>query len=688
MEKKILELFNQSKKKWNLGTMARELGLRSHETRSLRRTLKKMQKEGLIERHRGVYKLAQAPQLLKGEYLSTSLGFGFVRPEEGGPDIFIPPRASAGAMNGDKVEVEIRETKDGRLEGRVRRIIRAKPTILGYYQPRYGHHLLVPLEDPAYGEIQIDISRKMKLEEGMIIEIERHTGRLLQVFGHPDEPLVDTHVVIKRFGLRTEYPPEALKEAACLSSRINQEARRGRKDFRRWLTITIDGENAQDFDDAISIKKLPNSNFLLGVHIADVSHFVPPGTALDEEAKRRGTSVYFPDLTLHMFPERLATNLCSLRPRVTRLTFSVLLEIDQKGEVVKTEFCPSLIKTVERMTYSSVYKIFQGDKEESQKYAHLLEDLFLMRELASLLRERRESLGSLNFDLLEPELIYREGKLAEIASFEQNEAHHLIEEFMVAANEAVATFFSDHGLPAIYRVHPPPAVGDLEELRQKVLALGLYLPRGDQVKPHDLQRLLRAASGRPEEKFVHVQVLRALRIAHYSDENIGHYGLAKNNYTHFTSPIRRYSDLVVHRLLKAALTGEPPPGLISELGELAWHCSACERQAEAAERELIEWRIFRFLKSKLGEEVKGFIVDFNRVGLVVELEDYFVQGLLAYHDLRGDHDWRRSGEGIVGKRTGRRLRLGDQIEVILAYVDPILRRINLVLSPSFWGKKK
>lgn len=685
MEKKILELFNQEKRKWNLGTMARELGLRSYEVKTLRRTLKKLQKQGLIERHRGVYKLAQPPLTLRGEYLSTSFGFGFVRPEDGGPDIFIPPRATAGAMNGDLVEIEVRETKDGRIEGRIRRIVKAKPTIIGYYQPRFGHALLVPLDDPTYGEIPIEIGEKKGIEEGMIIEIDRRSGRVINIFGLPDEPLVDTKVVIKRFGLRTGYSAEALREAQALPSRITHQARAGRKDFRRWPTITIDGEEAQDFDDAVSIKRLSNGNYLLGVHIADVSHYVLPGSALDEEAKKRGTSVYFPDLTLHMFPERLATNLCSLRPQLTRLTFSVLLEIDKRGEAVKTEFFPSIIKTIERMTYTSVYKIFQGDKEESQKYAHLIHDLFLMRELALLLKEKREASGSLNFDLLEPELIYKEGKLAEVAAFEHNEAHHLIEEFMVAANEAVATFFSERRLPSIYRVHPPPAQGDLEELRQKVLAMGLYLPRGDQIKPQDLQRLLRSAAGRPEEKLVNVLVLRALRLAVYSDENIGHYGLAKSNYTHFTSPIRRYPDLVVHRLLKDGLAGKE--GSREELAELAWHCSSCERQAEAAERELIEWRIFRFLKAKLGEEVKGVVVDINRAGLIVELEDYFVEGLLSFYDLKGDQDWRRSGDSLIGQRTGRRLRLGDRVEVVLANVDPVLRRINLVLPSSFWGKK-
>ncbi len=666
--------------------MARELGLRPFQMKTLRRELKKMQKQGLVERHKGVYKLAPAPTLIRGEFLATVHGYGFVRPEEGGPDIFIPPRASSGARHGDIVEVACREGKEGRLEGRVVRIVKPKPFWLGFYEERFGHSLIIPMDDPASGEIRLDRSEAKGLEPGMVVELDRRTYKISKVYGRPDDHLVDTAVIIRRHGLETTHSPASLAEAASFSSRINQEQRRGRRDLRRWKIFTIDGETAQDFDDAVSLEVLPNRNYLLGVHIADVSSYVREGSALDEEARRRGTSVYFPDLTLHMLPERLSTDLCSLRPRATRLAFSVLLEINQKGETVRTEFFPSVIKTVERMTYTSVFKIFQGDKDEREKYGHILRELELMRELARLLRQKREAAGSLNFDLLEPELIYKEGKLAEVAAFEQNEAHHLIEEFMVAANEAVAEFFSQRELPAIYRVHPAPAIGDLEELRQRVLTFGLYLPRGDQIEPKDLQRLLAAAAGRPEEKYINVLVLRSLRLAVYSDENIGHYGLAKANYTHFTSPIRRYPDLIVHRLLKAALFGEPSAP--EDLASLAWHCSAQERKAEAAERDLIEWRIFRLLKTRLGEEARGLVVDVNRYGVVVELEEYFVEGLIAFSDLKGDHDWRRTGDGLVGKRTGRKLRLGDRLPVIIASVDPILRRLNLVLPADFWGKKR
>ncbi len=686
MEKKILELFSRGKSKWNLKTMARELGLRSFEVKTLRRHLKKLQKEGKVERHKGVYKLSPSPYLLRGEFLATAAGFAFVRPEMGGPDIFIPARASFGAQHGDLVEITLHEGRDGRLEGRVVRVVQPKPTLLGFYAERYGQPFFLPLDDPIHGEIALDPRERKGLAQGTVVEIDRQSNRIISVFGLPDEPGVDTQVIIRRHALETVYSADALAEAAAMSSRLNQEARKGRKDYRRWPIITIDGEKAQDFDDAVSLHRLNNGNYLLGVHIADVSHYVRPGSPLDLDARRRGTSVYFPDLTLHMLPEVLATELCSLRPRVTRLTFSVLLEINRRGEVERAEFHPSLIKTVERMTYTSVYKIFQGDEEERKRYASLVDTLLQMRELAALLREKREAAGSLNFDLLEPELIYEEGKLAEVAALEQNEAHHLIEEFMVAANEAVASYLSEHNYPAIYRVHPPPAARDLEELRQKALALGLFLPRGDQIRPSDLQGLLRAAKGRPEEKYINVQLLRSLKLAVYSEENIGHYGLAKAHYTHFTSPIRRYPDLFVHRLLKAALRGEKPPA--EDLAALAGHCSVRERRADEAERDLIEWRIFRWLKTKLGEEMRGLVVGVNRAGVVVELEDYFVQGMLAFSDLKGDHDWRRSEDGLVGKRTGRKVRLGDRITVILASVDPSLRRINLVLPAGYWGKKR
>jgi ribonuclease R len=506
------------------------------------------------------------------------------------------------------------------------------------------------------------------------------------VLGFPDDPGVDTQVVIRRFNLATRFSAAALEEAAEISGRISARDREGRTDYRRWLTVTIDGENAQDFDDAVSIKRLKSGSFLLGVHIADVSHYVKPESGLDRDARARATSVYLPGLTLPMLPEALSNDICSLRPRQTRLTVSALLEIDAQGRLVRAQFHPSVIKTAERMTYTSVFGIFQGNDEEIQKYGGLVPDLMLMRELAALLRARREEGGSLNFDLLEPELVYQEGQLQAVAAFEANEAHHLIEEFMVAANEAVARYLSREGIPSIYRVHPSPGRPDLEELRSLLEHFGLLLPKPEKVTSRDLQRVLEKAKGKPEEKFIQFQVLRALRLAVYAAENIGHYGLAIEEYTHFTSPIRRYPDLLVHRILKAARRGQKPR--MPSLSSLALHCSEQERKADEAEKELVEWRIYRFLKGKLGEEFDGILVGITRAGVVVELENYFVDGLIPYADLGGDYFHQKTKRMLIGRRSGRKLELGDRLRVVLAAVDPLTRRMTLLPVTNEGGKKR
>ena len=400
-----------------------------------------------------------------------------------------------------------------------------------------------------------------------------------------------------------------------------------------------------------------------------MSHYVAPDSPLDREAYARATSVYFPDRTLPMLPERLSNGICSLRPREDRLAVSAVMEIDAEGAVVGAEFHPSIIRTAERLTYTSVFKIFEGDEEEKAKFAPLVADLGLMRQLARVLRARRVAEGSLDFDLLEPELVYREGRLHSIATFGQNEAHKLIEEFMVAANVAVATFLDGRGVPLVFRVHPRPAAGDLDKLRETLAHFGIMLPKPDKVRSHDLQRAI-------AEKFVSVQVLRAMRLAVYSPDNVGHYGLAKAFYTHFTSPIRRYPDLIVHRILKAVLAGARPDEM--DLAAAARHSSERERNADAAEKDLVEWRIFRFLKDRLGDEFDGVVVDITRAGLVVELDDYFVQGLVAYDDLGGDYFIQRSRGVLSGKRSGKKFELGQALRVALAAVDPVLRRMSLI----------
>jgi ribonuclease R len=678
MEDAVLALLKQKKGGLSFPQIAGLLHVRGRSQTRLRAALKVLEKKGAIYKKRDSYIAHPAKTVLRGEFLPSSRGFGFVRPQGGsGEDIFIPARFTLGALGGDLVEITVKEKgKKGKPEGQIVRILKkGRETLLGVFKERFGQPVLAPL-DAAAEEIPLSSTGRFSPPEGVIVEVDRDTLAVREVIGMPDDPGVDARVIIKRFGLESVFSASASAEAKRAPRRISAQDREGRVDYQSWATVTIDGETAQDFDDAVSITQLPTGHYRLGVHIADVSHYVRPGSALDVDAQKRATSVYFPGFTLPMLPEELSNDLCSLRPRRLRLTVTALLEVDTQGRVVKARFHPSIIKTVERMTYTSVFKIIEGDEEERKRYAALVPDFLLMRELAALLRARREEQGSLNFDLLEPELVYQEGRLQGVAAFATNEAHHLIEEFMVAANEAVARYLSEEERPSLYRVHPPPGRADLEELRDLLEGFGLMLPKPEKTTSRDLQRVLKLVEGKPEEKVVQFQVLRALRLAAYEPENSGHYGLAKKNYTHFTSPIRRYPDLIVHRALKAALRSEREdiPGLAS----LALHCSERERKADAAEKELVEWRIFRFLKARLGEEFSGIIVDIVKAGVVVELEDYFVQGLIPFADLGGDYFFRKSKQLLVGRRSGRRFTMGQRITVVLAAVDPILRRMTLV----------
>ncbi len=689
MDEAILSLLKQNKRGLAFHQIAGLVGVRGRDKTRLRARLKALHSRGVLLKKKDRYALPPQKNIVRGGFLATMKGYGFVRPEDRqGEDIFIPARHSLGALTGDIVEAIFREQgKKGKPEGRIVRILeKGRATVMGIYLERFGQAFLVPFDAASAEEIPLSSCGPRRLKPGMVVEVERERRLVARVLGFPDDAGVDIEVIIRRFNLAADFSPEALAEAEKISSRIPALDREKRKDFRRWLTVTIDGENAQDFDDAVSVKKLPSGRFLLGVHIGDVSHYVRPGSALDREAFRRGTSVYFPDLTLPMLPEKLSNDICSLRPRKTRLTVSVLLEVDKDGRVIGAEFHPSLIRTAERLTYTSVFRIFEGDEAEKQRYARLVPDLLLMRELATCLRSRREEEGSLNFDLLEPELIYKEGELQAVAAFEANEAHHLIEEFMVAANVAVAQTLHERSQPAVYRIHPPPGLADLEELREMLAQFGLFLPKPPEITSRSLQGILRQAEGKPAEKFINFQVLRALRLAVYSAENTGHYGLARKEYTHFTSPIRRYPDLIVQRALKAAL--EDRKMKIPGLHLIALHSSEQERKADEAEKELTEWRIFRLLKGKLGEEFQGTIVDFTTAGVVVELEDYFVDGLIRYADLDGDYYRRRSKQMLAGRRRQRTFELGERVRVILASVDSVGRRMSFVLSREDKGGRQ
>jgi ribonuclease R len=698
-KERILDLLRKNRQGLTLQDIFKELGVQRKERAKIESHLLDLEAKKLVRKVRNRWLMPADSDLVRGRFETFGRGFGFVIREGGkGEDVYVPARHAKGAMHGDSVEILARETggRGGRNEGRVVRILKKeRKSIVGVFSERMGAPYIVPFDSSSLEEVPLVSRGSLFPKPGMIVAADRGRLVLTDVFGFPDETGVDTRVLIRKYGLAEEFSEAVLAEAEETASLPRDAA--GRADYRGWTTFTIDGEHAQDFDDAVSIRTLDGGRVLLGVHIADVSHYVRPGTALDRSAFERGTSVYFPGLTLPMLPERLSNDVCSLRPREDRLTVSALLEIAPDGSVARSEFHPSIIRTAERLTYTSGFKILEGDAEERARTSALVPDLLAMRDLARRLRARRVGDGSLDFDLLEPELVYQEGRLASITTFAQNEAHKLIEEFMVAANVAVAAHLSRRKVPSIFRVHPPPAAADLEKLRDVLLPFGIILPAPDKVRPGDLQAAIRAAEDKPYGKFVNVQILRAMRMAAYSEKNAGHFGLAQTDYTHFTSPIRRFPDLVVHRTLKAvALDASSLPGL-------ALHCSAQERKADAAEQELVEWRIFRYLKDKLGEEFGGLVVDVSRTGFVVELDDLFVRGHLSFEDLGGpaaagapgltrgsasaalsrDMASRMSAPGSkrrvpAGRKSRPRIELGQSVRVILAAVDPILRRMTLV----------
>jgi ribonuclease R len=681
MVKEILAVLARNKAGISLSRLARELRLTPEEKLWLRRSIKTLENQGLIVKLRKKYFIRPRSNIVQGRFTSSPRGFGFVIPEgEYMEDIFVPAHAAGGAYHGDLVEVQYKaKGKKGKPEGKVIGILqKGKQSLLGLCRVQSGQAFFLAFTAVSPQEVPIDLAGHVIPRSGDVVRVHRDTMVLEEVLGSLDDPGVDTRVVIERYNLEDVFSQGAHEEANKIPNALTSTQKQGRVDHTGWRTITIDGEDAKDFDDAVSIKLLPDGNYLLGVHIADVAEYVHPETALDKDAINRGTSVYFPDLTLPMLPENLSNVVCSLRPREEKLTISVVMEIDSKGQVQNVDIHPSWIQTVERMTYKSVLKIIENDDAERKKFAPLVQDLVRMRDLSQILREKRKDEGGLDFDLTEPELVYEQGSLQSVIPAEANQAHHIIEEFMVLANEAVAQFLSSQSVPLVFRVHPKPLLKSLDGLRELLSHFNIELPGSKKISSKDLQSALEKVKGKPEEKFVTFRVLRSLNLAVYSDENHGHYGLAKEKYTHFTSPIRRYPDLIVHRILKHILERRKMGR--KELAVIAHHCSERERAADEAERDLIEWRIYRFLKKKLGDEFEGIIIDFTKAGLVVELDDYFVDGLVPYSDLGGDYFYKKTDSVLIGKKTGKSFELGSRIRVVLVSVDPILRRMNLMVS--------
>jgi ribonuclease R len=724
-------------------------------------------------------------------------GYGFVRPNPRQADksnsvqedIFIPPNEINSAMQGDQVLVEVEPPKaDGRRMGRIVRILeRRNPTVVGVFHyarsDRAAGHTVVPFDERMTQHILIPAGQELPAAnesatphrvlgkesapaavheslEGLVVDVEITSwptptrppvGRVIEVLGSPDDFGVDVEMMIRKHQLPRVFPENVLAEARAVAH-LDEEEVATRRDFRGLPIVTIDGETARDFDDAVLVVEREDGGYELQVHIADVAEYVRAATDLDLEARLRGTSVYFPDRAIPMLPQELSTNICSLRPGEDRLVLSCIMQLDAAGRIQSYEIAEGVIRSAARMTYTEVHTILEGDVETRARYASLVPGFERMHKLAMLMNKRREERGSIDFDLPEPVIEFDEqGQMRGVTKSERTWANRLIEEFMLAANECVATWLEDMGVPSLYRIHEKPEprrVVQFEELAASfgyTLGLGALpvkriqmksdrrdaqrtgrnvrtheVPEDILVTPRMYQKLAAKIEGKPEERILSYLMLRSLMQARYSETNVGHFALAAPTYTHFTSPIRRYPDLIVHRIVKALLregvsgdglvaegrhsspwthpsegvrssavvshpsrknknaarVGHPvsgfsgePPIPEAELAQIAEETSQTERRAAEAERELVEWKKVRFMQDKVGEEFAALVLNPAKYGLFVELTDLFVEGLVPIDSLRDDrYTWRENTHEIIGERTGRRFRAGDRVQVILDHI--------------------
>jgi ribonuclease R len=671
---------------------------------AFRRHIKSLVGSGELIQIRGHrFGLPEKMDLYVGRLQTHPAGYGFVTPERpldsGGGDIYISGPLMNDAMHGDRVVVRIERIKDGgKAEGRVIRILeRANAWLVGRYdRDDNGMGYVAPFDRRVLMDIFIPPGQEGGASPGEMVTVELTRwptsnrgaiGRVADVLGDIDAPGVDTEIIIRKWGIPDAHSPEAIAEAVRLGSAVSDRDIRGRTDFRDRVTVTIDGEHARDFDDAITIEKLPNGHFWLGVHIADVSHYVQEGSALDREAYDRGTSVYFPERAVHMFPSELATGLCSLNPHVDRLVQSCLMEVDRRGQVVRSEFHDGVINSNERMTYTAVNGILTDrDPELLTRYAPLVPMFEQMGELFQILNDARRRRGSIDFDLNEAEVIIDAGGVVEaIIALQRNVAHRLIEEFMLLANETVASYLEAQAAPALYRIHEEPEVLKVARFEEFISGFGYSLAAPlTGLRPRHFQKLLEKIHGKPEEKPIAFLMLRTMQKARYAPENLGHFGLAATSYTHFTSPIRRYPDLVVHRALRAArhqsLSDEAREEWTEELPETARHTSEMERRADDAERELLQWKKVKFMADKVGDEFEGYVTGVAAFGLFIELIEHYVEGMVHVSTMADDYyRFVDSAHMLRGENTHKVYRLGDKVKVQVIRVNMDVRQIDLGL---------
>jgi len=684
--------------------LAQVLRVAREDRSGFRQKLKALVSDGAILQIRGNrFGLPEKMDVVVGQLHTNAGGFGFVVPEVTEPgkvrqDIFVAASSLTEAMHGDRVVARLERQTERGAEGQIIRVLkRSQERVVGRFEiDTSGLGYVTPFDNRILTDIHVPTGQWSSSEPGemVLVEIIRWptvqrgpVGRVIEVLGHIDEPGVDTQIIIRKHKIPEAHSEASIKEARSLGDTIQESDVKGRTDFRAVTTVTIDGEQARDFDDAITIERLDNGHYWLGVHIADVSHYVAAGSALDADAYARGTSVYFPERAVHMFPSELATGLCSLNPKVDRLVQSCLMEIDRRGAVVRYEMHDGVVHSDARLTYTAVNAILADQEPESgSSYVAFTPMLRLMHEVFELLHKRRRRRGAIDFDLPETEVVLTEfGQIEAILPSERNVAHRLIEEFMLLANQTVAAHLVAQDSPALHRVHEAPDIRKVENFQAFISTLGHDLATdGRTVRPKHFQALIDRMRGTPEERPIATLMLRTMQKARYDSTSLGHFGLAAEDYTHFTSPIRRYPDLVVHRALRAlrksSMSDVNRAELKKALPEVARQTSESERRADDAERELLQWKKVRFMANKVGDHYHGHITGVAPFGLFVELIEHYVEGLVHISSMVDDYyRFTEQHHTLVGESTKRSYRLGDRVHVQVVRVDMDRRQVDLGL---------
>ncbi|AND73028.1 MULTISPECIES: ribonuclease R [Enterococcus] len=710
-EKIIFFIESERKKSFSMEEIAQGLGLqKSEDFKLLVQTIAQMEREqSVVFTKKGKVKLPLKPVLIEGTFRANERGFGFVTIDPEEDDIYIPKEATGYAMDGDTVAIDIIKTADTAMdrgaEGKVVEIRkRATKQLAGEFvaytddeineTDLYG--VVIP-KDKKLNQFKVYAAAEgIRPVDGSIVMVElTHypeknyatslEGIVKQVIGHKNDPGMDILSIVVSNGIPTKFPDDVLAEADQVPDTINEKDLVGRRDLREQLIVTIDGEDAKDLDDAVTVKKLANGNYFLGVHIADVSNYVTEGSQLDREAYERGTSVYLTDRVIPMIPQRLSNGICSLNPHVPRLTMSCEMEIDPNGQVVSHDIFPSVIQTTERMTYTAVNQILEEqDEQVMERYKQLVPMFQEMQELHQILEEMRIRRGAISFEDREAKILVEpDGQPTDILLRSRGVGERLIESFMLAANETVAEHFNKRNFPFIYRIHEQPKEEKMQRFFDFASALGIVV-RGTKgtITPKDLQKVIENVEDKPESAVINTMLLRSMQQARYSEDNFGHYGLAAEYYTHFTSPIRRYPDLIVHRLIRSY--GQDPSEANqtyweNELPEIAEHSSKMERRAVEAEREVDAMKKAEYMMDKVGEEFEGIISSVVKFGLFIELPNT-IEGLIHINELKQDYfHFIENHLALVGERTGLTFKIGQKVRVKVIKADPEERAIDFEL---------